>query len=169
MDMVSHHNESPREPTTHHVRVRARTVDMMGRQQVHGIPSALSELIKNAHDAYATRCWFNMYRPENRMSILDNGLGMTPDDVHERWLELATDAQEPSRRSPDLDATAPAQGPGSPHSGRSQGVRPFGPGRAGCPNLDDHPRRTLGRPPAYSGGPGQLDHVGHPPHHAGRD
>ena len=34
-------------------RTRARTVDMLGRQQIAGIPTAISELFKNAHDAYA--------------------------------------------------------------------------------------------------------------------
>ena len=28
---------------------------MLGRQQIAGIPTAISELFKNAHDAYATR------------------------------------------------------------------------------------------------------------------
>ena len=35
--------------------VRARAVDFLGRQQVAGIPTAISELFKNAHDAYADR------------------------------------------------------------------------------------------------------------------
>lgn len=34
-------------------RTRARTVDMLGRQQIAGVPNAISELFKNAHDAYA--------------------------------------------------------------------------------------------------------------------
>ncbi|MCY4462099.1 MAG: hypothetical protein OXC26_17180 [Albidovulum sp.] len=33
--------------------VRARTVDLLGRQQIAGIPTAISELFKNSHDAYA--------------------------------------------------------------------------------------------------------------------
>jgi len=35
------------------IRVRARAVDMLGRQQIAGIPTALHEILKNAHDAYA--------------------------------------------------------------------------------------------------------------------
>lgn len=35
------------------IRVRARTVDMLGRQQIATLPTAISELFKNAHDAYA--------------------------------------------------------------------------------------------------------------------
>jgi hypothetical protein len=34
-------------------KTRARAVDMLGRQQIAGVPNAISELFKNAHDAYA--------------------------------------------------------------------------------------------------------------------
>ena len=37
-------------------RARARAVDMLGRQQIANLPTALSEMFKNAHDAYATYC-----------------------------------------------------------------------------------------------------------------
>lgn len=31
----------------------ARSVDMLGRQQIAGIPNAINEIFKNAYDAYA--------------------------------------------------------------------------------------------------------------------
>ena len=34
-------------------RTRARTLDLLGRQQIAGVPTAINELLKNAHDAYA--------------------------------------------------------------------------------------------------------------------
>ena len=34
-------------------KTRARALDLLGRQQIAGIPTAINELIKNAHDAYA--------------------------------------------------------------------------------------------------------------------
>jgi hypothetical protein len=47
------------------ITVRARAVDMLGRQQIAGIPTAIHELFKNAHDAYAHKvdvdfCSFGM-------------------------------------------------------------------------------------------------------------
>ena len=30
----------------------ARSVDMLGRQQIAGIPNAINEIFKNAYDAY---------------------------------------------------------------------------------------------------------------------
>ena len=74
-------------------RTSARTVDMLGRQQIAGIPTAISELFKNAHDAYATRVEADYYRPENLLVLRDDGLGMTLEDIHERWLVLGTDSK----------------------------------------------------------------------------
>ena len=74
-------------------RTRARTVDMLGRQQIAGIPTAISELFKNAHDAYATRVEVDFYRPEQLIVIRDDGLGMTPEDVENRWLVLGTESK----------------------------------------------------------------------------
>lgn len=74
-------------------RTSARTVDMLGRQQIAGIPTAISELFKNAHDAYATRVEADFYRPEKLLVLRDNGLGMTLVDILERWLVLGTDSK----------------------------------------------------------------------------
>ena len=74
-------------------RTSARTVDMLGRQQIAGIPTAISELFKNAHDAYAKRVEADFYRPEDLLVLRDDGLGMTPKDVLDRWLVLGTDSK----------------------------------------------------------------------------
>ena len=66
---------------------------MLGRQQIAGIPSAFSELFKNAHDAYATHVEVDFYRPEGLLVLRDNGLGMTPKDVEERWLTIGTESK----------------------------------------------------------------------------
>lgn len=74
-------------------RVRARTLDMLGRQQIAGIPTALSELFKNAHDAYAKRVEVDYFRDEQLLVLRDDGLGMTRDDFEQRWLTLGTDSK----------------------------------------------------------------------------
>ncbi|MYJ74040.1 MAG: ATP-binding protein, partial [Gammaproteobacteria bacterium] len=74
-------------------RTSARTVDMLGRQQIAGIATAISELFKNAHDAYATRVEADFYRPEQLLVLRDDGLGMTLEDVVDRWLVLGTDSK----------------------------------------------------------------------------
>ncbi len=71
----------------------ARTVEMLGRQQIAGIPNAISELFKNAYDAYADRAVVDHYIPQRLMTLRDNGLGMTREDVERRWLVLGTDSK----------------------------------------------------------------------------
>lgn len=74
-------------------KARARALDMLGRQQIAGIPTAISELFKNAHDAYAARVEAAFYRPNDTFVLRDDGLGMTEEDFANRWLTLGTDSK----------------------------------------------------------------------------
>jgi signal transduction histidine kinase len=70
---------------------RARTVDMLGHQQVTDIATAISELFKNAHDAYAKEVAIDYLREEDLLVIHDDGIGMSPAQFQDRWLTLAGD------------------------------------------------------------------------------
>ncbi len=70
---------------------RARTVDMLGHQQVTDIATAISELFKNAHDAYAKEVAIDYLRDEDLLVIHDDGIGMSPEQFQDRWLTLAAD------------------------------------------------------------------------------
>lgn len=72
---------------------RARTVDMLGRQQIANVSTAISELFKNAHDAYAEDAEVDYFRSDNLLVIRDNGVGMTPDEFESRWLVLGTESK----------------------------------------------------------------------------
>lgn len=74
-------------------RVRARTVDMLGRQQIAGIPSAIHELFKNAHDAYAERVDVDYFHHNDLFILRDDGMGMSQKDFEERWLTLGTESK----------------------------------------------------------------------------
>ncbi len=63
------------------IKVRARAVDMLGRQQIAGIPTAIHELFKNAHDAYADRVRVDYIHAFDLFMLRDNGLGMTRADL----------------------------------------------------------------------------------------
>ncbi|MBQ7813880.1 MAG: ATP-binding protein, partial [Thermoguttaceae bacterium] len=73
--------------------VSARAVEMLGRQQIAGVSTALSELLKNAHDAYASDVSVEAYSSKSTLIIRDNGRGMSPDDFQRRWLTLGTDSK----------------------------------------------------------------------------
>lgn len=72
-------------------KTRARTLDMLGRQQIAGIPTAISELFKNAHDAYAERVEVDYYRRIGLFVLRDDGFGMERDEFVDRWLTIATE------------------------------------------------------------------------------
>lgn len=74
-------------------KARARTIDMLGRQQIAGAATAISELFKNAHDAYAKRVEVDYYRPEGFFLLRDDGTGMTLGEFQNRWLVLGTESK----------------------------------------------------------------------------
>ncbi len=83
-------------------KTRARTLDMLGRQQIAGIPTAISELFKNAHDAYADRVEIDYYRSDGLFVLRDDGIGMSKDDFVTRWLTIGTESKfDPNRRPPN--------------------------------------------------------------------
>ncbi|MBA3045308.1 MAG: ATP-binding protein [Euryarchaeota archaeon] len=75
------------------IRVRARAVDMLGRQQIAGIPTALHEILKNAHDAYADYAEVDYFRQDKSLLIRDDGIGMTKDEFELRWLTIGTESK----------------------------------------------------------------------------
>jgi signal transduction histidine kinase len=81
------------------LRVRARAVDMLGRQQIAGIPTAIHELFKNAHDAYAERVEVDFYRRSRVLVLRDDGYGMTREELESRWLTLGTESRVDANRS----------------------------------------------------------------------
>lgn len=74
-------------------RTKARAVDMLGRQQIADASTAISELFKNAHDAYADHVEVDFFKSDSLLVIRDDGIGMTPDEFESNWLVLGTDSK----------------------------------------------------------------------------
>ncbi|OWU68247.1 hypothetical protein ATO2_12775 [Roseovarius sp. 22II1-1F6A] len=75
-------------------RTQARTVDHLGREQIADCPTAISELWKNAYDAYARNVSLHIFDdPEPVAAVFDNGHGMSYDDFVNRWLVVGTDSK----------------------------------------------------------------------------
>ncbi|PHR22802.1 MAG: histidine kinase [Desulfotalea sp.] len=74
--------------------IRARTIDHLGRGQIADAYTAISELWKNAYDAYATEVSLNIVEGNPSFaSIIDNGHGMTYQDFTDRWLIIGTESK----------------------------------------------------------------------------
>ena len=74
-------------------KTRARTVEMLGRQQIANASTAISELFKNAHDAYADHVEVDYFRSDDLMVIRDDGVGMTLEEFEDKWLVLGTESK----------------------------------------------------------------------------
>ena len=90
-------------------KTKARTLDLLGRQQIAGIPTAINELFKNAYDAYADNVDVDYFRVNKLFILRDNGIGMTKDDFESRWLTLGTDSKVINSKiaSPPIDKSKP--------------------------------------------------------------
>lgn len=88
-------------------KTRARALDLLGRQQIAGIPTAINELLKNAHDAYADKVDIDYFRKENFLVLRDDGVGMSKKDFETRWLTLGTESKFSNRKisAPPIDNT----------------------------------------------------------------
>lgn len=85
-------------------RTQARTVDHLGREQIADCPTAISELWKNAYDAYARNASLHIFDdPEPVAAVFDDGHGMSYDEFVNRWLVVGTDSKYNKSVSDDDD------------------------------------------------------------------
>ncbi len=72
-------------------RTQARTVDHLGREQIADCPTAISELWKNAYDAYARNVKLHIFDgAEPVAAVFDDGHGMSYEEFVDRWLVVGT-------------------------------------------------------------------------------
>lgn len=73
---------------------RARTVDHLGREQIADCPTAISELWKNAYDAYARNVEMHIFDGEVEVAALfDDGHGMSRNEFESKWLTIGTESK----------------------------------------------------------------------------
>lgn len=75
-------------------RAKARTIDHLGKGQIADTPTAVSELWKNGYDAYARKVALHTFDDDIKCGvIIDNGCGMTLEQVIDKWLVIGTDSK----------------------------------------------------------------------------
>ena len=106
---------------------KARTVDHLGREQIADCPTAISELWKNAFDAYARTVALDIYDGADPVAVVsDDGHGMNRSEFENRWLVVGTESKALSDRTPLSDRNGLKPRP-------RQGQK--GIGRLSCANL----------------------------------
>lgn len=85
-------------------RTQARTVDHLGREQIADCPTAISELWKNAYDAYARSVSLHIFDdPEPVAAVFDDGHGMSYEEFVNNWLIIGTQSKYDSRADDEQD------------------------------------------------------------------
>jgi signal transduction histidine kinase len=75
---------------------RARTIDHLGREQIADCPTAVSELWKNAYDAYARNVALHIFDGEIlTAALVDDGHGMSKNELIGKWLVIGTESKIP--------------------------------------------------------------------------
>ncbi|MER8910329.1 ATP-binding protein [Mesorhizobium sp. M0854] len=83
---------------------KARTVDHLGREQIADCPTAISEIWKNAFDAYARNVALDIYDGEEPTAVIsDDGHGMSRREFEDRWLVVGTESKATVDHTPFVD------------------------------------------------------------------
>lgn len=73
---------------------KARAIDHLGRGQIADCPTAVSELWKNAYDAYARSASLEIFAGSPVIAaIFDDGHGMSESDFTNRWMIVGTESK----------------------------------------------------------------------------
>ena len=68
--------------------ISLNVLEHLGINLYSNVPSVLSEIIANAWDADASEVFINWYREEGKIVIQDDGSGMTPKEINDRFLNV---------------------------------------------------------------------------------
>ena len=72
-----------------HFKVSSGIKNIVGRELITDDIVAIFELVKNSFDANAKRIDLLISPLRNRVEVRDDGVGMTPDEIKEKWLFIA--------------------------------------------------------------------------------
>jgi signal transduction histidine kinase len=89
--------------STYNFSVDAELLRELGERLVGRPHIALAELIKNSYDADATVVEIEFF--VDRISVIDNGHGMSEQDFAERWMRIGTTRKRDLSLSPELGRT----------------------------------------------------------------
>lgn len=72
---------------------------LLGSQLISDKFTAIIELVKNSYDANATEVKIDFFK--NKITIKDNGLGMSKEDISSKWMKIGTNNKRNTTHSPE--------------------------------------------------------------------
>lgn len=82
------------------MKFEANTIKHLGVKMYSTMPPALAELIANAYDACATEVHIKLYdKDEKKVIVVDNGIGMSFDEVNNYFLRIGRNRREEKQES----------------------------------------------------------------------
>ena len=86
---------------SYQINIDKKVLRLLGAQLYGDTPSIISELVQNAYDADASAVWitFNTASPST-VIVQDNGIGMSPDEINSRFLNIGQDRRTAYPTSP---------------------------------------------------------------------
>ncbi|HXQ35670.1 MAG TPA: sensor histidine kinase [Anaerolineales bacterium] len=98
-------NKSPSSSQTLYWRFDAHTFSLLGRELITDRITAVFELVKNSYDANATEVTVGFHNvtshsKDRRITIRDNGLGMSLKDIKDKWMVVGTRSKRVKLISP---------------------------------------------------------------------
>lgn len=83
------------------INIDKKVLRILGSQLYGDTPSIIAELVQNAYDSDARRVWITLNtKDDNTIIVQDDGIGMTPDDVNDRFLNIGADRRDLYPESP---------------------------------------------------------------------
>lgn len=90
-------------------RTKARAIELLGKNQIADLPTALTELWKNGYDAYGDYLSAGLYHKgygdvyHTTFTISDDGYGMSEKDILNKWVVIGTDHKKEMDSIPSAD------------------------------------------------------------------
>lgn len=87
---------------SYRINIDKKVLRLLGAQLYGDTPSIISELVQNAYDADAKSVWItiNTTNPST-IIVQDNGIGMTPEEINTRFLNIGQDRRTDYPISPN--------------------------------------------------------------------
>ena len=87
--------------TEYRINIDKNVLRLLGAQLYGDTPSIIAELVQNAYDADAKNVWITVnIHGQSSIVVQDDGIGMTSDEINDRFLNIGQDRREKYPLSP---------------------------------------------------------------------